>query len=188
MITSNLEPGERLLWTGQPQAGVRLRRTDLVQIPFSLLWGGFAFFWEYAALTDSRGAHAARHQDIFVDLFPLFGIPFVLAGLYLIFGRFFYDAWARSRTYYGITSTRVVIAKHLFSLQVKSLQLRTLSDVTLDQRGDGSGSITFGSGSRNWWRGSGWPGGRRDSAPAFELIERAASVYETIRLAQRSAT
>jgi len=47
-----------------------LERGDLFAIPFSLLWGGFAIFWLYAAV--SAGAP--------LD-FCLFGLPFVLIGL-----------------------------------------------------------------------------------------------------------
>src|SRR6476659_2074117 len=95
IINRELTPGERLLWSGQPLPGIRLRASDAFVIPFSILWCGFALFWEFTAVT--KGAPF---------FFMLWGIPFVLAGLYFVFGRFFIDAGTRERTYYGVTSDR----------------------------------------------------------------------------------
>jgi len=75
--------------------------------------------------------------------FKLWGIPFVLVGLYIVVGRFFVDARTRGRTFYGVTSERIIIISGVFSRQTKSLQLRTLSDISLTERADGSGTITF---------------------------------------------
>lgn len=68
---------ESIVWTGKPQRGFLLRKSDAYLIPFSLTWGGFAFFWEYTAY--KGGAPA---------FFLGFGGIFVVLGIYLIFGRF----------------------------------------------------------------------------------------------------
>lgn len=176
-LRPELGPGERLLWSGQPRGGLRLRPTDAFLIPFSLMWGGFAFFWEYSVLQSSAPF-----------FFRLWGIPFVLVGLYLIVGRFFADAWQRARTYYGITNERVVIVSGLFQKQVKSLALRSLSEVTLSERGDRSGSITFGAvpAMYGWLAGSGWPGSGKQLPPSFELVENVRQVHAQIQSAQRA--
>ena len=45
-IERRLESGERLIWSGAPREGLALRRGDLFMVPFSLVWGAFAIFWE----------------------------------------------------------------------------------------------------------------------------------------------
>ncbi len=47
-------------------------------------------------------------------------------------GRFFLDSKARAHTTYGVTDTRAIIVSSIWSRQVKSLPLRTLSDVTVE--------------------------------------------------------
>ena len=174
---SQLARNEKLLWSGQPRGGVRLRASDALFIPFSLMWGGFAFFWEATVLRQGAPGFMA-----------LWGIPFVLVGIHVILGRFFVDAWMRSRTYYALTDQRAIIISGLFSQQVKSLPLRTMSDITLKERADGSGSIVLGpsSGPYSWFAGSGWPGTGRYQPPTFEMIENVRNVHTILRDAQAS--
>jgi len=90
----------------------------------------------------------------------LWGVPFVLGGLHFIFGRFLVDYCARSRTFYGVTDKRAIIVSGLVSRNVKSLSVRTITDLALSERSDGSGSITFGP-SLPWgfmYSGLRWPG------------------------------
>jgi Bacterial PH domain len=179
-----LEPGERILWAGRPRGGLRLRRQDIFLIPFSLIWGGFAIFWEIGVLHTT----ANRHNPMAI-VFPLFGIPFVCVGLYVIFGRFLVDARGRARTYYAVTSDRILIVSGIFSQQVKSLQLRTLTDVSFTQSSDGSGTITFGTtgfGNLMSIPGGSWPGAR-SLVPSFDMIDGVQEAYAVIRGAQKAA-
>jgi len=50
----------------------------------------------------------------------------------------------RSRTYYGLTNERVIIISGLSSRTVKSLQVQTLTDVSLSEDASGTGTVTFG--------------------------------------------
>jgi hypothetical protein len=176
-IERELSPGERLLWSGQPRRGLRLRSSDAFVIPFSLLWCGFAIFWETSVIT--RGAPF---------FFMLWGIPFVVAGLYFVFGRFIVDARMREHTFYGVTNERIIIVSGLFSRQTKSLQLRTLSDISLTERADGRGTVSFGP-QHPMARHvpSGWPGAGQYAASAFDMIDRAKEIYELIRQTQKTA-
>lgn len=178
LIGTEVGPGEKVLWSGQPRQGIVLRASDAFLIPFSLLWGGFAIFWEAGVIV--AGAPW---------FFAVFGIPFVLIGLYIIFGRFWVDARQRANTLYAVTSERVIIVSGLFGRRVKSLNIDTLSDVSMTEKGDGSGTITFGSTPPLylWFAASGWPGLGFQGVPSLELAGEVRQVYEIIRDAQREA-
>ena len=176
-IEKLLSSGERLLWSGRPRGGVRFRPADAFMVPFSLLWCGFAIFWETSVVT--KGAPF---------FFMLWGIPFILVGLYIVFGRFFVDARTREGTLYGLTSERIIIVSGLFSRQTKSLQLRAVSEISLTECPDGSGTIAFGPQHPMSQRlPAGWPGGGRYATPAFDMIEHVKETYELIRKTQRAA-
>lgn len=174
-IVFELSAREKLLWSGQPKQGLVLRPSDAFLIPFSLLWGGFALFWETGVI--------ASGAPFF---FMLWGIPFVLMGAYITVGRFFVDAYIRSKTYYGLTNERAIIITGLLCRQLKSINLRTTSDIALTQQGDEHGTITFGSGPpyAAWSRGLAWPGTNQVLPPEFELIPKAKMVYAAIRQVQ----
>lgn len=92
----HLARDERIVWAGQPEQGIVFQPKDWFLIPFSLIWCSFTFVWIILAAKSS----------IF---FAFFGIPFVVIGLILLFGRFLIDRRTRSRTYYAITNQRVLI-------------------------------------------------------------------------------
>jgi hypothetical protein len=175
-LQSVLSSGETILWSGQPRQGLLLRASDTFLIPFSLLWGGFAIFWEY-------GAYMSGAPFFFL----LFGVPFVLIGIYLIIGRFFIDSAMRKKTVYGVTNERVVILTELFSRKTKSLNLDTLSEITFTSKSDGAGSISFGRQQPmvSWMEGSTWPGMSQNQSPNFDLIENVKPVFDLIRDAQK---
>jgi len=179
LIAKELGSGERLLWSGQPAQGLRLQVADALLIPFSLMWGGFAVFWEYSVLTMPNAPF----------FFMLWGIPFVLAGLYMMIGRFFVDARQRMATHYAVTDQRAIIISGMLSRQVKSLSLRTLSDVSITEKSSGTGSITFGAVPPfyGWLAGTSWPGMSMYTAPAFESIPNVRQVYDLLRGAQQKA-
>lgn len=52
LVQPELRPGEHLLWSGGPDESVTFGRNDLFLVPFSLLWCGFAIFWEVSVLRE----------------------------------------------------------------------------------------------------------------------------------------
>jgi hypothetical protein len=172
-----LNPGERINWSGQPQQGLILRPADIFMIPFSLLWGGFAIFWESSVV--------AGGAPFF---FMVWGIPFVVVGLYMIVGRFFFDSAQRSKTYYALTNERVIIISGVFSQNMKALDLKKLPEINISTKGDGKGTIIFGAAHPMAWMyaGSSFPTmGRYQIAPSFDMIEEAKTVYQHIKRLQR---
>ena len=181
-IQKYLNSGERLLWVGRPPQGIMLRQTDWTLIPFSLLWGGFAICWECAACgVFGRGR--------FNPCPATFGLPFVAVGLYIIVGRFFYDAWERSRTWYALTDRRALILCVGQSVCLNGVALTEMPALRLQQFADGRGTITFAPQAVDpYFKRGGIADYGRPSEPCFERIESAREVYEMIQGAKRRVT
>ncbi len=182
IIQNELASGERLLWAGIPKQGMTFRSSDLYRVPISILYLGFAIFWEISVLKlpgDNAGAAGL--------LFPLFGLPIVLVGLHLLFGRFIYDSKKRKKSFYGLTDQRAIIVSGIFKKGVQSLNLKALGDVSLSEKKDGSGTIVFGQEDlrTSMFSGFGFPA-RGAVAPKFEMIENARQVYSQLREQQKS--
>jgi hypothetical protein len=94
-----LRQGEQIRWAGQPDPRVLFTPADGFLVPFSFMWGGFAVFWEILAI--AGGAPT---------FFALWGIPFVLIGLYFIVGRFIYKKRRKLTTVYGLTDSRAIVS------------------------------------------------------------------------------
>lgn len=165
-----LATNEKLIWTGKPRTGILIRNTDIFFIPFSIFWAGFAIFWEMTALSS---------KDPFP--FAIFGIPFVAVGFYVTIGRFFIDAKKRANTIYGLTQERIIIKTGVFSQEIKSLNIKNLPEITINQKADNSGTITFGSADSkqaSMIQGMEWPGVKQP--PRLEFIEDVKNVYDKI--------
>lgn len=167
-LQQHLDTNEKLIWTGRPKTGVVFRIADIFLIPFSLLWCGFAIFWVIMA---SQGS-------IF---FAMFGIPFVVIGLIFVFGRFIIDAKQRENTYYGLTDDRIIIKSGIYNKSIKSLNIKTLSDIEYVEKNDGSGTINIGPKNPMMMWGNGmnwWPGVK--ASPSLDLIPDVRKVYNKI--------
>ena len=173
---------EKVLWSGQPDTSVIFSSSDIFQIPFSLLWGGFALFWEYSVVTQVATSPAAGFASI---IFPLFGIPFVLMGLYFIFGRFFYKNFKKKRTYYAVTDKRILILTTLFGKRCNAVFINTIPAIQKSIQSNGTGSLIFGNTNpqSSMYANSGMEvlsGFRTSTAPAFYDIKNAETVYKQV--------
>jgi hypothetical protein len=136
-LQTELLPGESIFWAGRPNPSVIFHSDDWYLIPFSLLWGGFAIFWEASVLGylgNSKGAPST--------FMSVWGIPFVVFGQYMIWGRFLYDAWLKRRTYYALTNRRVLILQEGWKRKTNSTHLVTIPSI--EQEGSYTGTLWFG--------------------------------------------
>jgi hypothetical protein len=138
-IQSELTSGESVLWTGKPNSGVIFHSDDWYIIPFSLLWGGFAIFWEAGVLgywgTNAKGGTPSLFMAIW-------GIPFIVIGQYMIWGRFLNDSWLKKRTYYAVTNRRVLVIQEGWKRKTCSMFLSAIP--TIEREGTTTGTLWFG--------------------------------------------
>lgn len=179
-LQPELQPDEQLLWSGRPNARRLFTLFDIYLVPFSLLWGGFAIFWETLVVWSALSRRDAG------DIVPiLFGLIFVAIGLYMIFGRFIVKRYTRSHTYYAVTDRRVLVLSTAFRHTVRSASLKRLPGLELSVRRGGRGTVTFGhwggmsamyaNSGLDWF---GWGSGQRPLA--FYDLDDARSVYELV--------
>ena len=177
LVRPYLSPGERILWTGRPKQGLVFRGKDALLIPFSLLWGGFAIFWNFEVWTFPE---TGSEIDWFMRLW---GLPFLAAGLYFIVGRFLHDAMIRHRLYYAVTDRRVLIMRGVANLTARDIAALPMLQVS--EHRDGTGTIVLDSDEVGYsmfygMRGFGdWTLSRNANAQLFR-IENAHRVYELI--------
>ena len=172
-----LLPDERIVWEGKPDVRAFMLRGWWYLVPFSLLWGGFAIFWEVSVI---RGGAP--------PFFLIWGIPFVLIGLYMIFGRFYVAAREAENTSYAVTDRRILIHRGAFRQSLVELDLDRLPSLELDEGRDGLGTITFGPVGSLFRAPPGWPTfGMYQAPPAFQSIRDVRAVFDVVQQA-RSAS
>jgi len=122
--------GEYIMWKGKPENKNFFTSNDILLIPFSILWCGFAFFWEISVISSSAP-----------PFFALFGLPFIFVGLYLVFGRFVHTAYKRKRTAYVITNKKII---RIQGKKIDMLDGKTMPPIYVNIHKNGNGTIVFG--------------------------------------------
>jgi hypothetical protein len=134
--------GEKILWAGRPDA----RKAFLFATPmllFAIPWTVFAIGWEYIALAVffSKNSHTpSGPMDMMAWVFPIFGLPFVLVGLYMTAAPFW--AWWKARnTVYALTEQRMVTVISGRNLNVKSIDVSGIASIDRAEKRNGSGTL-----------------------------------------------
>lgn len=134
--------GERIVWTGRPGAGRAFLATLpiwLFAIPwtvFSVGWTGFALF---AGLLSGKPPPSTA-QSMMAVVFPLFGLPFVLIGIYMLAMPL--RAWLGARnTVHVLGDRRFATVTVGRKLKVKSFMTSAITHTERTERRDGSGTL-----------------------------------------------
>ena len=179
-----LEPGERLLWSGRPRQGIVFRAVDIILIPFSLFWLSIVTLFGWFVLPQSGSVSEAEGMLLALVLCG----AFLLVGLYLLIGRHLTDYIRRASTFYAVTDRRVIITHDSWPRGVRSIDLKHLPSLRLDESSGNRGTIefydtasfTYGNRMGVWHPTIGQP-------PKLFEIDKARGVFETIRQAAVAA-
>ena len=147
-IRKELQSGERILWQGQPIVE-RVFKMALAIYLFAIPWTAFSLFWEAMALSPwlamSGNPEANKTAQIVGVVFPLFGLPFIAIGFWMLSRPFALARKAR-QTSYVITNKRALVVTGGSMHETQSYPYDVMSgELNRTERRDGSGSLYFSS-------------------------------------------
>jgi len=177
IIGRELHPGETLQFSARARPGAVVL-ASLPMFLFAIPFTGFAVFWMVMAGIGTMNVEQDMGPFRF---FPLFGLPFLLVGLFMLSAplRAFLGA---GRTLYAITDQRALTLRTGRSTRVISYYPRDIGNPTRTEKADGSGNLMF---AEEWRRGKrgryavsvgfrGVPDVREAERALLRLLERAA--------------
>ncbi len=173
-----LTPGEDILWQGQPHSTIDWSGLVNPMTLMGVFFTGFSLFWIAMAASMTAGSGAPFPFSVF----PLFGLPFLGIGLWMLGGRLVLDAWLRGHTWYTLTSQTAFIARNAFGK--KTLDSWPLADMDRIVWEDGNpGSVIF------HMKGGTGPRLGRNGTPirflGFHQIDESQRIYGLMRAARR---
>jgi len=177
--------GETVLWQGRPDARIVWNDIVSAQGAAGLLITGISLLG-LSGLGKLAFGDGVGVNRLFA--FPLFHLPFLLVGLYLMLGPIFRDAFLRGRTWYKLTNRAAYIARDIRGK--RSLARYPFEEMSSpDLHDDAPGSVFFAEESRlhryNADRHSGPSRGTRTRTVripiGFRRIDDAPRVYRLIQ-------
>lgn len=173
------DPGETLLWQGQPRQGARLSFFMVFLALFGLpfLIAGLAVFGSGIA---GIAKFDAGLGGVLLGLFLLFfSFPFIGAGAAMIFGPWYMQANAHRKVRYALSNRRAYIATQWWSKKLQTVRIAADATVTLENGKDVYFRTEVGKDS---------DGDRTTERKGFENIADADEVYRLIRGIQDEAS
>lgn len=167
-----LDPDEYILWQGRPDGGLHLKGSNLLISGLGVGFIAFSFFWIAMAFS-----FPGTQSNPLGWLFPMFGLPFVAVGLWLVFGVHVVDVRKRRRSIYALTNKRALIGTDFGTRRLKSHPIS--KDTALELRPGPPDTVIFAVVERHN------DDETRVEEIGFEYIADGARVYEMIRKVQR---
>src|SRR5262249_25975609 len=131
-IRPELQPGEILLWSGRPRLGFVLNWIEMFSMIGAFIW---MVYFHFLFL-------GGNQQFGFAFLWFLFAAKLLTVAIKV--GRAVNDASLRSRTAYGVTTTRAIVVTGGIVRRLLSLSLRALAEMDLSQHDELGGTILIG--------------------------------------------
>lgn len=173
-----LAPDEDILWQGQPRSTIDWSGLFTPLTLMGVFFTGFSLFWIAMAASMTAGSGAPFPFSVF----PLFGLPFLAIGLWMLGGRLVLDAWLRGRTWYTLTTQTAFVARN--ALGKKTLESWPIADMDRIFWEDGNpGSVIF-----HMKHGAMPVSGRNGTRIrflGFHQIDESQHVYSLMRRARR---
>src|ERR1043165_3181903 len=125
-----MRAGEKIQWVGYPIPIKFAIKEGTPSFLFGIPWIAFCAFWESGVI---------KAGSLFMELW---GIPFIIVGLYLLTSPLWEYLRAR-RTIYVVTNQRLLILNGLLRPSRRSFTPPDIGSVEVDAGHDGIGSIIF---------------------------------------------
>jgi len=139
-----MRPGERLVWADQPVADLYAQQARGLVL-FGVIWLALSIFWMFgAAISVFKPGHLGATVSL-----SLFGLPFVVLGVLLIYSPEWMRRVAR-RSVYIITDQRaiVLLGRAFGRTEVQTFPPDRLRKIASTEHPDGSGDLIF----EHYWR------------------------------------
>jgi len=136
LMEGELQRDERVVWSGVPSPS-RMAKKSWPMVLFGIPWTAFAVFWV-------AGASDFRIPDFSSPtvFFPMFGLPFVGIGIFLLSSPYWAARKARKSAYYVTDRRALLIESTGFKgVKIRSFYPQDLGMLERNQRPDGSGDI-----------------------------------------------
>lgn len=132
---------ERLDWAGQSDPRHAFRAGFGSQFLFSIFFAGFSLFW-MASASGLWTAHSAAVSPLSMA-FPLFGLPFVAMGVWMLAAPWRAARHARS-TLYAVTESRLIeVTAKRSAMITRTIYPGTILSTTRTDNADGTGSLVL---------------------------------------------
>ncbi|MFO6448305.1 hypothetical protein ACLBKU_14320 [Erythrobacter sp. NE805] len=138
-LERELAPDEAVQWHGW-QLGRIDPRAFLLYV-FAVPWTAFSLFWTVMAAA-GIAASGLTGLGLLAWAFPLFGLPFIAVGAWML-SRPFVPLWERGRVLYVVTDRRVLKLALGRELVVKTVPAERIGLAERRERAGGTGTLSL---------------------------------------------